>query len=293
MRRLIDNLLQIFIISLIGIVIYYFYVNTTTNLTQRGIASGFGFLEDQTGFDVIMHLIPYSPTSTYLRVFFVGILNTLFLSSLAIIGSTLLGTIMGIARISSNWLVARMATCYIEIFRNIPLLLQIFFCYYLLLTYLPSPWDSKIFNVRGLHIGNVVVIPELMAMFFALSLYSGSYIAENIRAGLEAVPIGQKEAAKALGLNYRQILQLIIFPQALRVIIPPLTNQYLNITKNSSLASAIGFPDLVAVFAGTALNQTGQAAETIFMTMSVYLFISLIISLLMNWYNRTSMLASR
>jgi len=184
---------------------------------------------------------------------------------------------MGVARISKNWLVAKLAAAYVETFRNIPLLLQVFFWYYVLLHYLPPPWENPIFNVRGLHMGNIVVIPELLAMLLALSLYSASYIAENIRSGLQSVDRGQTEAAKSLGLRNLQILRLIIFPQALRVIIPPLTNQYLNITKNSSLSSAIGFPDLVAVFAGTALNQTGQAVETIFMTMSVYLFISIVV----------------
>jgi len=293
MRRLTDNISQVVLVVALIATIYFFYYNTTTNLTERGIASGFGFLRDQTGFDIILHLIPYSPTSTYFRAFLVGVVNTIFLSFLAIICSTVLGTIVGVARISKNWLVNKLAMCFVEIFRNIPLLLQVFFCYYMLLHYLPAPWDNEIFNVRGLHIGNITVIPELIAMLAALTIYSASYIAENIRSGLQSVDRGQKEAAKALGLPKFLTLRLIIFPQAMRVIIPPLTNQYLNITKNSSLSSAIGFPDLVSVFAGTALNQTGQAVETIFMTMSVYLFISICISIFMNWYNRRTALVSK
>lgn len=293
MRRPLDSLSQILLVAAIVAIGYYFYTNLTLNISQRGVGSGFSFLEDPTGFDIFFHLIPYSPSSTYFRAFLVGIVNTIYLSALAIFCSTVIGVVIGVTRISTNWLAANLAVLYVEVFRNIPLLLQVFFWYYILLHYLPAPWENDVLNVRGLHIGNVSVIPELIAMLLALSLYSASYISENIRSGLQSVSKGQTEAALSLGLKKTQVLRLIIFPQALRVIIPPLTNQYLNITKNSSLSSAIGFPDLVAVFAGTALNQTGQAVETIFMTMSVYLFISIVISILMNWYNRRNMVLSR
>jgi general L-amino acid transport system permease protein len=293
--------LQLILITILFSLGYYFYNNAEINLTKRGIASGFGFLNNPTGFDIIMHLIDYSYTSTYWRAFFVGILNTLLLSSLAIIFATIFGTIVGTARLAHNWLIAKLATVYVELFRNIPLLLQIFFWYYILLNYLPQPDNSFRFfhainlNIRGLYfpLEDWVLIPELMAMLLALTLYSTSYIAEIVRSGILSVDYGQTEAASAVGLSTAQILRLIVFPQALRAMIPPLTSQYLNITKNSSLSAAIGYPDLVSVFAGTALNQTGQAIETIFMTMSVYLFISLSISLLMNWYNQKVALVNK
>lgn len=291
MNSIRNIVLQIILLAVLGLVGFYFYNNAVANLNANHIASGFGFLENPTGFDIIMHLIPYSSKSSYLRAFVVGILNTVLLSCLSIICSTIIGAIVGVARLSSNWLVAKLAAIYVEIFRNIPLLLQVLFWYYVLLHYLPSPLQSwqllpgVSINIRGLNIGSIEIIPELLAMLLALSLYSASYVAENVRAGLLSVDLGQTEAANALGLNQWQVLRLIVAPQALRVIVPPLISQYLNITKNSSLSAVIGYPDLVSVFAGTALNQTGQAVETIFMVMSVYLCISLSISLFMNWYN--------
>lgn len=273
-------------------IIGYFVYNATTNLRESGIVSGFGFLRNTTGFDIIMHLIPYSAQSTYLQAFFVGLVNTLVLSSLAVISSTIVGFIVGIAKISKNWLIMQVATMYVEVFRNIPLLLQIFFVYYILLHYMPNVQNTVhiagVFavNVQGVVLWNqFVIIPELLAMLTALTLYASSYIAENVRGGIVSVDKGQRDAAVALGLTDGLVLRLIVLPQALRVIVPPLTSQYLNIIKNTSLGAAIGYPDLVAVFAGTTLNQTGQAIETIFMTMSVYLLISLGISLAMNWYN--------
>lgn len=283
---------QVLLVIIVFAAGYYFCSNAVVNLTSNHISSGFGFLDDPTGFDIIMHLIPYSPESTYLRLFIVGILNTVLLSVLSIIFSTIIGFIIGVARLSKNWLTAKAASIYVETFRNLPLLLQILFWYYIMLHYLPSKdntwhigeWLSL--NIRGLIIFGVEIIPELIAMLLSLSFYSASYIAENIRAGILSVNRGQTEAALALGFNSWQILRLIIVPQALRVVVPPLTSQYLSIMKNSSLSAIIGYPDLVAVFAGTALNQTGQAVETIFMVMSVYLSISLIISYFMNLYNR-------
>jgi len=368
------------IIALVAVVAFGIYLihNTQVNLRQRGIASGFGFLSSPSGFGIIQSLIPYSETATYGRVFWVGLLNTLLVSALGIFFATLIGFIIGIARLSRNWLVARLATIYIEIFRNIPLLLQLFFWYFAVLRAMPSPkqslqlGDIVYLNIRGLYLprpvfepvfwlaplallaaitgsvvlarwarrrqeatgqtfptffaclglivglpllvfflagsplhweypelqgfnfrGGLMVIPELASIVAALSIYTAAFIAEIVRAGIQAVSHGQTEAACSLGLRPGQTLRLVVIPQSLRVIIPPLTNQYLNLTKNSSLAAAIAYPDLVSVFSGTVLNQTGQAIEVIALTMAVYLTISLTISLLMNWYNRRMALVER
>jgi general L-amino acid transport system permease protein len=350
-------------LAVAGVVLLSWFLlgNLFDNLARRGIASGFGFLDSTAGFGITMSLIPYSEASSYGRAFLVGLLNTLLVSVLGILCATVLGFSIGTARLSGNWLVAKLATFYIETLRNIPLLLQIFFWYFAALSALPSPRRSHEFadiiflNVRGLYVpspviesglgwimagaivglvaagfylrssngrlangvaifiavtglaafaggfslswevpalggfnyrGGLVLIPELVALLLALSLYTAAFIAEVVRAGIEAVRRGQVEAAASLGLSRRQILRDIVIPQALRVIIPPLTNQYLNLTKNSSLAAAIAYPDLISVFAGTVLNQTGQAVEVIVITMAVYLAISLTIALLMNIYNR-------
>jgi len=352
--------------------------NLQTNLSSRGITTGFDFLDTESGFGIVSHLIEYSESSSYGRAFLVGLLNTLLVSFIGIILATMLGLIVGVARLSSNWLVSRMALAYVEIIRNIPLLLQIFFWYFVVLRSLPSPrqsinwWDAIFLNNRGIYIpsplpedgfalvgwvfggalllsvllfrwakkrqyqtgnifprwrvamgmvvglpllsyfilgaplgwdlpalrgfnfqGGLVMIPEFMALLLALSIYTASYIAEIVRAGIQAVNRGQSEAALSLGLSYGQTLRLVVLPQAVRVIIPPLTNQYLNLLKNSSLAAAIAYPDLVSVFAGTVLNQTGQAVEVIGITMGVYLLISLSISLFMNWYNHKMKLVER
>lgn len=356
----------------------YIVSNTLHNLEQRGISTGFAFLSSEAGFGIIQTLIPYDETYSFGRTFIVGLLNTLLVSALGIFIATLLGFVIGVARLSSNWLVARMAAAYIEIFRNIPLLLQIFFWYFAVLRALPSPRQSlalgdwAFLNIRGLYLpsplpqpgawlilvalaagiiaviliarwarhrqkatgqtfhtvyvslailiglplvtylacgrplswelpelrgfnfrGGMTLIPELIALVVALSIYTAAFIAEIVRAGILSVSRGQTEAAYALGLNPGLALRLVIIPQAMRVVIPPLSNQYLNLTKNSSLATAIGYPDLVSVFAGTTLNQTGQAVEVIAMTMAVYLTISLLISLFMNWYNRRMALVER
>jgi len=356
------------VIILVAVFAFFFYIlgNTLHNLEKRGISTGFDFLSTEAGFGIIQTLIDYNETSTYGHTFVVGLLNTILVSALGIVFATILGFIIGIARLSHNWLVAKLAAAYIEIFRNIPLLLQIFFWYFVVLRALPSPRQSWAFgdlaflNIRGLYLpepvfeqgfsfvwvaflvaivlvfvlkgwakrrldrtgksfpvfylalllalplfavagaqlswqvpqlkgfnfqGGISVIPELMALLIALSIYTAAFIAEIVRSGIQAVNYGQTEAAYALGLRQSHTLRLVIIPQAMRVIIPPLTSQYLNLTKNSSLATAIGYPDLVAVFAGTTLNQTGQAVEVIAMTMAVYLTLSLSISLLMNWYN--------
>ena len=369
---------QIVTLVLVILAVLYIVDNTASNMVARGLASGFHFLGVESQFDIGMTLIDYSPTSTYFDSFVVGLLNTLLVAGLGISIATIVGFAVGIARLSSNWLIARLAESYIEILRNIPLLLQIFFWYFAVLRALPKPKqslefaDSFFLNNRGLFIpdpvfgesgtlilysfiaailisigiavwskqrqnttgqtfpvfyssigllisfvflsmlatgfpvtfdypelkgfnfkGGIKLIPELVALTFALSMYTASFIAEVVRAGIQAVSLGQTEAARSLGLNPNQILRLVIIPQALRVIVPPLTNQYLNLTKNSSLAAAIAYPDLVLVFAGTALMQTGQAIEIIGMVMGVYLFLSLMTSIIMNLFNRFMRVAER
>ena len=347
-----------------------FVLNARSNLAEQKITSGFGFLENTAGFSVNQTLIPYNETDTYGRVFLVGLLNTLLVSGLGIVFATMLGFVIGIARLSPNWLIARLAGAYVECVRNLPLLFQILFWYLAALGTLPGPRQSiSLFgefflNNRGIivpaplpgegaryvglafilgiaatialriwakrrqdrtgqrfplfwtglalvvglplvvfaalgfplrfetpqlrgfnFVGGMRLLPEFMALLIALSTYTAAYIAEAVRAGIQAVARGQTEAAHALGLRRGLTLRLIVVPQAMRVIVPPLTNQYLNLTKNSSLAVAIGYPDLVAVFAGTSLNQTGQAIEILAITMGVYLTLSLATSALMNWYN--------
>ncbi|WP_299129345.1 amino acid ABC transporter permease [uncultured Vibrio sp.] len=369
---------QIIAIGALGAFFYTIVNNALTNLDARGIATGFDFLSQEAGFGIGLTLVEYDETFSYGRTFVVGLLNTALVSVLGIILATVLGFSMGIARLSSNWLVSRCAAVYIEIFRNIPLLLQIFFWYFAVLQALPSARQSlslgeAIFlNVRSLYFpapvleqgssfviaaliigivatviiniwannkqkltgqqtpmfriaaslivglplvvyfvmgmpisaeypalkgfnfkGGISIIPELAALVLALSIYTASFIAEIVRSGINAVNHGQTEAAMSLGLPRSRTLKLVIIPQALRIIIPPLTSQYLNLTKNSSLAMAIGYPDLVSVFAGTTLNQTGQAIEIIAMTMGVYLTLSLLTSALMNIYNRKVALVER
>ncbi|HRD34866.1 MAG TPA: amino acid ABC transporter permease [Rhodocyclaceae bacterium] len=374
-RALLFQVLSVCTVVGIG---WYLFHNTQTNLAQRGITSGFGFLNNTAGFGILQSLIEFSPTDTYGRVFFIGLLNTLLVSVLGIFFATVIGFIIGIARLSPNWLISRLAAVYIEIFRNIPPLLQIFFWYFAVLRAMPGPRDSfalsDVFflNIRGLYVpeptatpafwafalalllalggawelarrarslkittgqefpvffsslallvilpglsilvfgkpftwtlpelrgfnfvGGMVIIPELFAITLALTIYTAAFIAETVRSGIQSVSHGQTEAARSLGLRPKHMLRLVIIPQAMRVIIPPLTSQYLNLVKNSSLAAAIGYPDLVSLFAGTVLNQTGQAIETIAITMSVYLAISLTISFLMNIYNKRIALIER
>jgi general L-amino acid transport system permease protein len=367
-RALFFQILALLAVVLLAI---YFTNNMFANTETRGITTGFSFLNNNAGFGISQTLIPYSDeTSSYLDVFIVGILNTLLVSILGIIFASIIGLLLGVARLSSNFLVSKLAQVYIETFRNIPILLQILFWYNVVLAALPGPrqsvnyLDSIFLNNRGLLLpepifqngsgsiliafiiavvgviylarwarkrhqdtgqefpifkvsiailiaaptlvyfvtgqpitaeypvlkgfnfkGGLTIIPELLALLFALSIYTATYIAEAVRAGIEAVPKGQKEAAKSLGLKDYVILSKIVLPQALRVIIPPVINQYLNLAKNSSLATAVGYPDLVAVFSGTTLTLVGQAVEIILMTMAVYLTMSIVISLLLNWVN--------
>ncbi|MDH3688079.1 MAG: amino acid ABC transporter permease [Gammaproteobacteria bacterium] len=369
---------QVVVLILILLGFAYIGNNTVQNLERQGIASGFGFLQTTAGFSVSMSLIEYSEEHSYGRAFLVGFLNTILVSAVSIVFASILGLIIGIARLSRNWLIARMAMVYIEVLRNIPLLLQIFFWYFAVLRALPSPrnsaslFDMIFLNNRGIitpapvfeegfwlvaaalgiaivavviiarwahqrqertgqqfHTvyvslalliglpllaaalagfplswsfpelqgfnfrGGVGLIPEFVALMLALSMYTAAFIAEIVRAGILAVSHGQTEAAYAVGLRPGPTLRLVIIPQASRVIIPPLTSQYLNLTKNSSLAAAIAYPDLVLVFAGTALMQTGQAVEIMGITMGIYLLISLLISAFMNWYNQKMALVER
>ncbi|OYT80002.1 MAG: amino acid ABC transporter permease [Pseudomonas sp. PGPPP4] len=368
------------IVAVVAVVSFgwFLFNNTQTNLANRGITSGFGFLNNSAGFGIPQHLIPYSEGDTYGRVFLVGLLNTLLVSVIGIVLATIIGFTVGVARLSNNWLLRKVATVYIETFRNIPPLLLIFFVYFAVLAPLPGPRQSLslggalFVNNRGLYMpapitdagflpglialliaivasvvvvrwarkrrhatgqrfpvlwtvlalligmpllaalvfgkplhwelpelqgfnlrGGWVIIPELVSLAVALSVYTAAFIGETVRGGIQAVSHGQTEAASSLGLRPGLTLRLVIIPQALRVIIPPLTNQYLNLMKNSSLGAAVGYPEMVALFAGTTLNQTGQAIETMAITMSVYLAISISISLLMNWYNKRIALIER
>jgi general L-amino acid transport system permease protein len=369
---------QILLCAIIAFLLYGAVTNAIENLARARIASGFGFWDNTAGFDISQTLIPYSQTSTYGRAFWVGLLNTLLVAGLGIFFATILGFIVGISRLSKNWLLARVAAGYVEIVRNLPLLLQLLFWYNAVLKTLPDIRDSSplpgafFLNNRGLfmpeplpqqgfgavfaafalgsvatiafHVwarrrqertgaqapvfrtglalilglpivvfvlagfplewefpakgrfnitGGIEVLPEFVALLFGLVTYTAAFIAEVVRAGILAVSHGQTEAAYSLGLRPRPTLRLIVVPQAMRVIIPPLTSQYLNLTKNSSLAVAIGYPDLVQVFTGTVLNQTGQAVEVVAVTMAVYLTISLVTSLAMNLYNRRVALVER
>ena len=370
---------QIALCVAVALVVYGAASNAIEHLRRAHIASGFGFWDQTAGFDISQTLIDYSSqASTYGRAFWVGLLNTLLVASLGIVLATMLGFIVGISRLSKNWLLSKVAGGYVEIIRNVPLLLQLLFWYNAVLKALPDIRDSLVvaggifLNNRGLYLpkpiagagfgavelafvvgivaafifrhwarrrqartgeqapvllvslalviglplaalllagvpihfefpqagrfnisGGIEVLPEFAALLFGLSIYTAAFIAEVVRAGILAVSHGQVEAAYSLGLRPRPTLRLIVVPQAMRVIIPPLTNQYLNLTKNSSLAVAIGYPDLVQVFTGTVLNQTGQAVEVVAITMLVYLTISLVTSLAMNIYNRRVALVER
>ncbi|MDB5547014.1 MAG: Amino acid transporter, permease protein region, His/Glu/Gln/Arg/opine [Tardiphaga sp.] len=361
--------LQILFVAFLLWIGYEVVANARANLAAQRVASGFGFLNNTAGFGVSQTLIPYSESDTYTRVFLVGLANTLLVAVVGIFFATILGFLVGLGRLSPNWLLAKIAGGYVELIRNLPLLFQILFWYLAVLGSLPNPrqsvsvLDAVFLSNRGLVIpkpiphdglaafalaiviaiiaafalrsyarkalfdsGRVVrvwpwalgliiglpviamvifgkpvtfempelkgfnfaggsrVVPEFVALTLALSTYTAAFIAEIVRAGIQSVHKGQMEAGASLGLTRGSTLRLIVVPQALRVILPPLTNQYLNLTKNSSLAVAIGYPDLFSVFAGTTLSQTGQAIEIIAITMGVYLLISLITSAIMSFY---------
>ena len=373
---------QVATLLLIFGLFYTIIGNLFDNIEARGIHTGFSFLKNRAGFDILPFLgnyvQEYTPESSNLTVFYVGLINTLVVALVGIIVTTFLGLFIGIARLSNNYLVAKLAGGYIELFRNIPVLLQIFFWYNIFINIFPHPkqsfsfFDVAFLNQRGLYLpkpilesgfslviiafvvgiiltvfmkryfnkkhdetgvhtstsgystllifglptvfflllgsplhfdiavlvkfnlkGGMQIVPEFIALTFALSVYTATYIAEAIRSGIEAVDKGQKEAAAAIGLTQTQSLKLIVLPQALRVAIPPTINQYLNLTKNSSLATAIGYPELMSAFGGTVLNQVGQAVEILGMAMLVYLFISLCISLLLNFVNKRMAIPER
>ena len=369
---------QIVAVALVALFFAFILNNTLSNMETRGISTGFGFLEREAGFGILMSLIPYDETNTYGRTFLVGLLNTLLVASLGIVLATVIGLIVALMQLSNNWLLRALGRTYVEVFRNVPLLLQIFFWYIAVLATLPNPrqsislGESVFLNIRGLYVpapvpgdgfmiviiafvaavvgmlflrrwakrrqmatgqtfpvflaslamliglpglvflilgsplsfeyatlqgfnfkGGVKLIPEFVALLLALSINHASDIAEDIRAGVMSVPKGQVEASSALGLKPNVAMSRVILPQALRVTVPPTATHYMNLTKNSSLATAIGYPDLVAVFMGTTLNQTGQAVEIVAMTMAVYLTINLTISGLMNFYNKSIALKER
>lgn len=367
---------QVLILGVVGMGVWYLISNTLHNLAVRNISTGFAFLHEEAGFAIGEHPIEYSAADTYGRAIVVGLLNTLRVSVIGVIAATLLGTTLGIARLSKNWLIARLAGLYIEVMRNIPLLLQLFFWYAIITEVMPGPRQSltplphvfisnrglmipwlegdaldwvmgglalaivlavllahwarrrqertgQIFplgraaiglllvvptiawllsggslqldmpELRGFNfVGGLSLSPEFAALLAGLVIYTSAFVAEVVRSGIQSVEMGQWEAALAIGLPRGRLLRLIILPQALRVIIPPMTSQYLNLTKNSSLAVAIGYPDIVAV-ANTTLNQTGQAIEGILIIMGAYLVVSLSISVFMNWYNKRIALVER
>jgi len=371
-KKILPQLLTLLVVILI---FGFFSYNAQVNMENRGITFGYGFLSQESSFDVQFSLIEFDGSHSYFRAYLVGLLNTILVSVIGIIFATIIGVVVGIARLSNNYLINKTASVYVEFFRNIPLLLQIFFWYFAALRALPLPQDTEpmfgvfFLTIKGFFVpafvwnnldifiysliaaiisiiliriyarkkqenegiqtpvlsismglllilpllsflfggvsasvevpvikqlsqsgftyeGGIKLPPELISLALALSLYTATFIAECVRAGVQGVSKGQKEAAASIGLTPNQVLKLVVMPQALRIIIPPTTNQYLNLTKNSSLAAAIAYPDLVLVFAGTALMQTGRAIEIVSITMLTYLSLSISISIFMNWYNK-------
>jgi general L-amino acid transport system permease protein len=285
---------------------WYLVHNTLANLEERRIASGFGFLQREAGFEIgESAFLRYQASDTYLRALLVGLANTLSVSAIGILMATLLGMAIGLFRLSKNFLLRTLGAAYVEFIRNTPLLVQLFFWYALITEALPHPREAFeplpgwFLSNRGIFfptfastpvlegfnfVGGTALTPEFAALLAGLCIYTASFIAEIVRAGVLAIGRGQWDAAHAIGLSRREALRHVVMPQALRVIVPPLASQYLNLTKNSSLAVAIGYPDLVSI-ANTTMNQTGQAIEGVAVIMAVYLSISLSISALMNWYN--------
>ena len=364
-------IVQAFVIGIFAVFIYLLVQQTAANLDKRGISSGFDFLSMSAGYDISIRLIPFTSEDTHLRAYFVGLLNTLMIAVCGCFLATILGFVVGVIRLSSNWLFRNIAYVYVEFTRNVPVLLQIVL-YYSILLHLPKikqaivlfegfyltnrglysplpiikdgfsivlasfiiaiilsifikknlkrkqeqtgkqypiflinsaliifipiifyyimgkPIEFEIPVLKGFNFkGGMVIRPEFIGMLLGLSIYTAAFISETVRSGIISVSKGQREASQALGLKNNLVMRLIVIPQALRVIIPPLTSQYLNLTKNSSLGIAIGYADLVHGFGGISLNQTGRAIEIMLMVMLTYLTISLIISLLMNIYNKS------
>jgi general L-amino acid transport system permease protein len=373
-RALVFQAVMLLIVISVG---YYLFYNTQANLERQNISTGFGFFEKEASFEIGESMIAYSAADTYLDALKVGFLNTVKVSFIGIVLTIILGTIIGIARLSSNWLISKLAAFYIEVLQDIPVLLQLIFWYAIFYESFPSPrqaisvmpgvflcnrgllcgipaehpahmvmlfaliagvvaawflgrWAHKRQDATGQDFpvflgslglilglpllvwlgygaplemdvpvlkgfnfkGGIVFSPEFAALLLGLVLYTAAFVAEIVRAGIQAVSLGQQEAAMAVGLKPGQVTNLVILPQALRVIIPPLTSQMLNLTKNSSLAVAIGYPDFVAV-TNTTINQTGQAIEGVALIMVVYLAISLSTSVFMNWYNKKKALVER
>lgn len=276
----------------------FLWINLTRNLQRLGLGLGFGFLRSQAGFTIGESLIPYQSSDTYGQALLVGLVNSLSVIITGIGLATVIGLIAGIARLSNNWLVRHLALVYVEVLRNTPLLLQLFFWYFAVFLGLPKPdnpvrWLGFSFSNSGIALpGGWRLTPEFSALLLGLAIYTGTFIAEIVRGGIQSVPKGQWEAARSLGLKSDLTMRLVILPQALRAIIPPLGNQYLNLAKNSSLAIAVGFPDLYAV-ASTTFNQTGRAVEVMILISVAYLTISLTIALLLNLYNRRVQLVER
>ncbi|MEB3292595.1 MAG: ABC transporter permease subunit [Synechococcales bacterium] len=271
--------------------------NLDQNLKRLGIRLGFQFLQSQAGFDIAEAAIPYSPSDPYWRVLLVGLMNSLkvILSGIAI--ATIIGVMTGIGRLSNNWLVRQLSKVYVEGLRNMPLLLQLLFWYFAVFISFPSPEQAFSLGFlqlskAGITIFGIQLSPEFSSLLAGLTLYTGTFIAEIVRGGIQAVPKGQSEAARSLGLNSSQTLRWVVLPQALRSILPSLANQYLNLAKNSSLAIAVGYPDLYAV-ASTTFNQTGRAVEVMILISLTYLIISLSIAGLMNFYNHRVQLVER
>jgi general L-amino acid transport system permease protein len=304
-------LYQALAVVAVALLVWLLISNTLANMRTRGIQSGFDFLSQPAGFDIGEGWLDYDPTNPYWKAFLVGIVNTLRVAITGCVLATLLGTLLGIGRFSANALVRGICRGYVELFRNIPLLLQLLMWYLVFIEYLPPANEALslgkmvFLSKNGLSFpffngsmqfevpvagemqvaGGATLSPEFMAVLLGLVLYTSAFIAEVVRAGIASVPKGQTEAGASIGLSRIQTMRLIVMPQALRLIVPPLTNQYLNLTKNSSLAVAIGYPELVSI-ANTSMNQSGRAVECIAIIMLVYLLLSLITSALMNWFNR-------
>ncbi|BAT51438.1 amino acid ABC transporter, permease protein [Nostoc sp. NIES-3756] len=289
---------QLTALFLAALVVTVLVSNLNRNLQQLGIQFGFDFLKQQASFDIGETLIAYKPTDTYSLALLVGLINALRVAITGIILTTIVGVLAGVARLSDNWLVRNISLVYVEIFRNTPLLLQLLFWYFAVFLGFPKA-DNKIslwgligLSQNGIELPWFTLSPEFSALLLGLTFYTGAFIAEIVRGGIGSVSKGQWEAARSLGLKPGLIMRLVIFPQALRVIIPPLTSQYLNLTKNSSLAIAIGYPDIYFV-ASTTFNQTGRAVEVMLLLMLTYLALSLTISLIMNAFNRTVQIKER